>query len=117
MAKKNSNNWKKRKGVVYSTNEDFDYQYEGQENATGEASTRQDLRIWLDRRSGNKVVTLVKGFEGTTLELQMLGKVLKNACGSGGSVKEGEILIQGDHREKVKATLQKEGHQVKLAGG
>ena len=115
MAK--SNDWKKRDGVVYSTNSDFEFSY-GQ---SGAASTlpaqRQNLRVLLDKsmRAG-KQVTLVTGFVGTPEDLEKLGKMLKSKCGVGGSAKDGEILIQGDHRDKIVQLLQKDGYKAKRVG-
>lgn len=115
MSKKND--WKKRDGVVYSTDSSFDYSYQQQEEATTLPPQQQNLRVSLDKsmRAG-KQVTLVNGFIGTTADLEALGKVLKSKCGVGGSTKDGEILIQGDHRDKVVQVLQKEGYKAKRVG-
>jgi len=75
------------------------------------------LRIRLDRLKGNKVVTVVTGFEGAEADFQALGKQLKQACGVGGSAKEGEILLQGDHRKKAGDWLTKQGYKYKFTGG
>ncbi len=115
MAKKND--WKKRDGVVYSTESNFDYTYD----QAGEAETlppqQQQLRVLLDKsmRAG-KQVTLVTGFVGTATDLEQLGKLLKSKCGVGGSVKDGEVIIQGDHRDKILQLLQKEGYKAKRIG-
>lgn len=97
--------------IVYSTNPDYHYNQEGQEEQETLPNAKQFLRVSLDKRNRKgKAVTLVTGFTGSDEELQELGKLLKSRCGVGGSAKEGEILIQGDHREKVLAILQKEGY-------
>lgn len=106
-----NNDWKNRLGILYSTNPDF--QYEKEETAEEETlpAVRQPLRISLDKRNrGGKTVTLITGFRGTTDDLADLGKFLKIKCGTGGSAKEGEIIIQGDVRRKVYDILQKEGY-------
>lgn len=104
--------------MVYSTNPDFHYEDEEPEEVATLAPSQQKLYLSLDKkqRKGKKV-TLVTGFIGNNDDLKNLGKRLKGACGSGGSVKNGEILIQGDFREKVKALLEKEEYKVKLHGG
>ena len=102
--------------VVYSTNQDFDYDDEDESIETLEAN-QQKLKIWLDRRKGNKVVTVVKGFIGNDDDLKALGKSLKSKCGAGGSVKDNEILIQGDFRDKVLNLLKSAGYGAKKAGG
>ncbi len=118
MAKKNKN---RQDGFVYSTNPDYipeDNPFGnlfGNEEPHDQAQTR---RIHLVRRKGNKEVTVVKGFEGSQTQLKDLGKMLKMKCGVGGTVKNGEILIQGNHREKVRKLLIEEGYKdTKLAGG
>ncbi len=80
-------------------------------------SPRYDLRVWLDRKKGNKDVTAIAGFGGSDTEASSLCNQLKTHCGAGGSCKDGEILIQGNHREKIKVFLEQLGHKVKLAGG
>jgi translation initiation factor 1 len=103
--------WKKRLDIVYSTNPDYHFQEEGEENRKTGPKEKQLLRISLDKRNRRgKAVTLITGFTGSDEELQELGKMLKMKCGVGGSAKEGEIIIQGDHRDKVLGILQKEGY-------
>ena len=106
--------WKGREGVVYSTNSDFEYQYDQQQEQQTLPKNQQNLRVMLDKtgRAG-KQVTLVTGFVGTTADRDALTKLLKSKCGVGGSAKDGDILIQGDVREKVVAVLEKEGYRAK----
>jgi len=105
------NDWKKRLDIVYSTNPDYHFQDEAEENRKKVSNEKQLLRISLDKRNRRgKAVTLITGFSGSDDELQELGKMLKMKCGVGGSAKEGEIIVQGDHREKVLGILQKEGY-------
>ena len=97
--------------MVYSTNPDFTYDYGEEQEAETLAPSQQKLRIWRDTKGrGGKVATIVRGFVGSTEDLQNLGRLLKQACGVGGSVKEGEIIIQGDHRDRVTALLVQKGY-------
>jgi translation initiation factor 1 len=115
----NQKKFKDREGIVYSTADDFNYQYRGDE---AEAETlkpnQQNLRVMLDskQRSGKKV-TLVSNFIGTEKDLEELGKKLKAKCGVGGTVKNGEILIQGDFRDRILQLLIAGGYKAKKAGG
>lgn len=115
MAKKND--WKNRDGVVYSTNSDFNYSFQQEEGANTLPPQQQNLKVQLDKsmRAG-KQVTLVTGFVGKADDLEALGKTLKTKCGVGGSVKDNEIIIQGDHRDKIVGILVKEGYKAKRVG-
>lgn len=109
------NDWKDRLSVVYSTNPDFKYDTGEVEEDETLPPGRQNLRIKLDKRHRNgKAVTLVTGFIGATADLKSLAKTLKSACGVGGSDKDGEILIQGDHREKILTILTKAGYKARI---
>ncbi len=113
MARKKS--FKNRIGVVYSTDDSFEYD-EGQEQEEETLpQAEQRLKVLLDKKNrGGKQVTLVTGFVGTQNDLTALGKMLKNKCGVGGNVKDREVLIQGDHRQKIGQILEKEGYGVKV---
>lgn len=105
------NDWKDRLGVLYSTNPDFQYETNEVEEEETLPKEKQALRIALDKKGrGGKVVTLITGFRGTNDDLAALGKELKVKCGVGGSAKEGEIILQGDFRQKALELLQKAGY-------
>ncbi|RKE02048.1 translation initiation factor [Marinifilum flexuosum] len=109
---------KKKKNIVYSTNPDYNYEYEEDFVEETLPPNQQKLKVLLDKKQRKgKVVTLIEGFVGSPDDLKDLGKMLKSKCGGGGSAKDGEILIQGDHRDKIMDILKAEGYQVKRVGG
>lgn len=117
MSKK-TNDWKKRDGIVFSTADSFDYNFGEEESLETLPPAQQKLRVLLDKKSrAGKQVTLIEGFVGTEEDLKELGKLLKNKCGVGGTTKDGEILIQGDHRDKVLLVLTQAGFVAKKVGG
>ena len=110
MSKKNKGD---TRGFVYSTDPNFSYQSEPEASSETLVPSQQRLRILLDtKQRAGKAVTLVTGFVGKTEDLESLGKQLRNYCGTGGSVKDGELIVQGDQRAKVKQYLQKQGYGV-----
>jgi translation initiation factor 1 len=117
MSKKN-NDWKKRDGVVYSTSTNFEYNYDQEGDTETLPPSQQKLKVLLDKKArAGKQVTLIEGFVGTEEDLKDLGKLLKTKCSVGGSAKEGEILIQGDHRDKIVQVLLQAGYGAKKSGG
>jgi translation initiation factor 1 len=106
------NDWKERLNVVYSTNPDFNYETTTNPGDTATLEPqKQNLRVQLDKKNrGGKIVTLITNFIGSENDLKELGKSLKTKCGVGGAVKDGEIIIQGDVRQRVSELLKKEGY-------
>jgi len=113
MAKK-----KKRIDIVYSTNPDYGFEEDDFNDADTLPNEEQNLKVMLDRKKRKgKEVTLITGFVGSEDDLKDLGKVVKQKCGVGGAVKDGEILIQGNSVQKVMDYLLKEGYKAKRSGG
>lgn len=104
-------------GFVFSTNKDFEINNESDSLETL-ANNQQRLEAHLDKKNrGGKVATIIKGFQGNEEDLKTLGKMLKTKCGVGGSVKDNEIIIQGNFRDKIMEILKSEGYNVKRVGG
>lgn len=114
-----NNDWKDRLNVVYSTNPDYNYNIEDDQKQETLDKSKQNLRVSLDKKNrGGKVVTLITGFIGTDSDMKELGKMLKSKCGVGGSAKDGEIIVQGDFKQKVIELLIKDGYtKTKGTGG
>jgi translation initiation factor 1 len=109
---------KDRINIVYSTNPNFSYQTEPDEEPETLPPAQQQLKIMLDKKArAGKQVTLIAGFIGKSEDLETLAKTLKNLCGSGGSAKDNEILVQVDHRDKILNYLVSKGYKAKKAGG
>lgn len=109
---------KQKINIVYSTNPDFGFEFDEDEVQETLPAGQQKLYVSIDRKQrGGKEVTLIEGFVGDPEDLKDLAKTLKSKCGVGGAAKDGEILIQGNHRDKVCTLLEKEGYIVKRKGG
>ncbi|MBN2893364.1 MAG: translation initiation factor [Bacteroidales bacterium] len=109
--------WKERLGVVYSTNPDFNYDTNKEQEEETLPPQQQNLRVCLDKKARKgKSVTLITGFVGTEEDLKELGKFLKLKCGAGGSVKDSEIIVQGDFRERINQMLIEKGYKSKISG-
>lgn len=102
---------------AYSTNENYEFDDGSTEEETLPNNQQQLEAIFSNKGRGGKTVTVIRGFVGTDADLKALGKLLKNKCGVGGSIKEGEIIIQGKHRDKIMEILKKDGYKVKRVGG
>ena len=109
-----ANDWKERLGVVYSTNPDFQYESGKAEETETPEPSKQNLRVQRESKGRKgKTVTLVKGFIGKEDDVKDLGRLLKTKCGVGGSVKDDEIIIQGDRVDQVRKILSEAGYRVK----
>lgn len=108
------NDWKERLGMVYSTNSDYQFDTRQQQEMSTLPPNKQKLHVYFDKHNRKgKVVTLVDGFIGSSEDLKTLEKILKTKCGTGGSSKDGQIIIQGNMVDKVKTILDNEGYKVK----
>ncbi|MFP4489544.1 MAG: translation initiation factor [Bacteroidales bacterium] len=109
---------KGRSGVVYSTDPGYEYEYEKDKREDTPEPGEQDLRVSIDRKGRKgKTVTLVSGFKGNEDDLSDLARMLKSACGTGGSAKDMQVIIQGDFCDKVIDILKRKGYKVKKSGG
>ena len=118
MAKKKLNSLSDLGGFVFSTNKNEDFSKFEEENELDIPNNKQFLEAHFSNKGrGGKTVTVIKGFKGSETELKQLGKKLKQKCGVGGSVKDGEIIIQGNYRDKIIEILKKDGFNVKRVGG
>jgi hypothetical protein len=105
------NDWKKRLGVVFSTATDYDYQTDAEEEVKTLEAKEQKLRVRIEKNGrGGKTVTIISGFIGSETDLKELGKALKSKCGVGGSAKDGEVLVQGDFKQRVIEILRAMGY-------
>lgn len=113
-----ANDWKDRLGVVYSTGSNFEFQKDEEDEDETLVPSKQNLRVTLDKKQRKgKAVTLITGFVGALSDLKDLGKSLKMKCGVGGTVKDNEIIIQGDFRKRILELLHEAGYKAKQAGG
>ena len=109
---------KNKNGIVFSTDPNFQFETEQEQEKITLPVNKQQLRIWIDSKGRKgKTATIVEGFIGSNDDLEILAKELKLKCGSGGSVKEGQILIQGNVKDKIFNYLSDKGYNVKKAGG
>jgi translation initiation factor 1 len=112
MSKKKNN----LKGVIYSTNPNFEFEYENDQLETL-STEKQNLKVCIDKHRAGKIAVIIKDFVGSTDDLNTLSKMLKAKCGVGGTAKNGEIIIQGNVRDKVMDILEKQGYNCKRVGG
>tara|TARA_B100001250_G_C19049026_1_gene464964 strand:+ start:97 stop:426 length:330 start_codon:yes stop_codon:yes gene_type:complete len=107
---------KNKKGVIYSTNPNFEFEYENNQIETLE-NKQQNLKIYIDKNRAGKIAVIIKGFVGSNDDLKTLSKILKTKCGVGGTAKNSEIIIQGNVRDKVIDILEERGYNYKRIGG
>lgn len=112
-----SNKNKRKDGIVFSTASDFEYNFEQETESETLPNQQQQLKVYLDRKGGGKLVSRITGFIGSTSDMNELGSAIKKYCGVGGSVKDNEILIQGDFRDKILQYLTSQNYKAKKAGG
>ena len=110
-------NQDKKCNVVYSTDPNFENNYNDINDSDTIETYNQNIRIWIDRRGGGKILTVITGFKGPAGDLELLGKELKKRCAVGGTVKDKMIQIQGDQRDKILRILTEKGIKAKKAGG
>lgn len=112
-----SKNWKNREGIVYSTNQNFEYDTNEIEEPETLEPQKQNLKVYIDRKQRKgKSVTIISGFIGKNDDLNELAKMIKTKCGTGGSAKDGEIIIQGEMIDKITDFLTKEDYKYKISG-
>lgn len=107
---------KKKKGIIYSTNPSFEFEYENNQIETL-TNKKQNLKVYIDKNRAGKVAVIIQGFVGSNDNLKTLSKILKTKCGVGGTAKNGEIIIQGNVRDKVIDILEERGYNYKRVGG
>jgi translation initiation factor 1 len=112
-----SKNWKNREGIVYSTNQNFEYDTNEIEEPETIEPQKQNLKVYIDRKQRKgKSVTIISGFIGKNDDLNELAKMIKTKCGTGGSAKDGEIIIQGEMINKISEFLTKNNYKFKISG-
>ena len=110
------NNNRRKQGIMYSTNPNFEYIYEDN-NIKTLAPNEQNLKICVEKKKAGKIAVIIKGYIGSNDDINALSKLLKTKCATGGSSKNGQIIIQGNLREKVMTILKEEGYNFKIVGG
>jgi len=110
------NNNRRKQGIMYSTNPNFEYIYEDN-NIKTLAPNEQNLKICVEKKKAGKIAVIIKGYIGSNDDINALSKLLKTKCATGGSSKNGQIILQGNLREKVITILKEEGYNFKIVGG